>query len=57
VGRQHLEAPAPLTIGSWLQVKNARFSKLDGRRELFEQRRDHARRRDGQVAPEDLRLG
>jgi bifunctional non-homologous end joining protein LigD len=40
---------------SWLKIKHPEYSQMDGRRELFEERRNHAPRRDTKVAPE-LRL-
>jgi bifunctional non-homologous end joining protein LigD len=40
---------------SWLKIKNPQCSQMEGRRELFEARRDHHRRKTATVRPE-LRL-
>jgi ATP-dependent DNA ligase len=40
---------------SWLRIKNSTYSQMDGRRDLFEARRDFRQRRRGQRAP-GLRL-
>jgi bifunctional non-homologous end joining protein LigD len=37
---------------SWLKVRNQRYSQWDGRRDLFETRRDNAQRRTRWVKPE-----
>ena len=40
------------TRTSWLKIRNPEYSQWDGRRELFEARRDNAARRDRWVRPE-----
>jgi ATP-dependent DNA ligase len=40
---------------SWLMIKNPNYTQMNGRRELFEARRDHNTRKRGLIAPE-LRL-
>ena len=37
---------------SWLKIRNQHYSQWDGRRELFEGRRDNAERRTRWVKPE-----
>ncbi len=37
---------------SWLKIKNPRYSQMDGRRQLFEARRDHRSGKRAAAAPE-----